>query len=43
VLFRSVAWYQHPRRAWGIVMGILVAVVFLMSIAGAVVPQPAAQ
>jgi hypothetical protein len=38
-----VAWYQHPRRAWGIVMGILVAVVFLMSIAGAVIPQPAAQ
>ncbi len=38
-----VAWHRHPRRAWGIVMGILTALVLLLSIAGATLPQPAAR
>jgi hypothetical protein len=35
-----VAWYRRPRRAWGIVLYALSAVVVLMSVAGALVPRP---
>ena len=35
-----VAWYHHPRRAWGIVMGVGVALILFMSIAGALAPRP---
>jgi hypothetical protein len=35
-----VMWHRKPSRTWGIVMGTLAALVVLMSIAGAVLPQP---
>ena len=35
-----VAWHRRPSRAWTVVMGSLAALVMLMSIAGAVLPQP---
>jgi hypothetical protein len=38
-----VAWYQRPRRAWGAVIGVLAVLAILLSIAGAVAPQPAAR
>jgi hypothetical protein len=38
VLF--VAWSRKPSRAWSLVMGTLVALVVLMSVAGALLPQP---
>ena len=37
-----VAWHRKPHRAWGIVMGLLVGMVILMSIAGVVLPRPSA-
>lgn len=37
-----VAWCRRPHRAWGIVMGVLTALVILMSVAGAVLPRPEA-
>ncbi len=38
-----VAWYKHPRRAWSIVMGILVVLILLMSLAGVLLPPPTAR
>lgn len=38
--FLVVAWHRNPRRSWTIVMGVLAALVVIMSIAGAVLPQP---
>jgi len=35
-----VLWYRRPHRAWGIVMSIATALVLLMSLAGALAPQP---
>ena len=35
-----VRWHHKPSRTWGIVMGVLTALVVLMSIAGALLPQP---
>lgn len=35
-----VTWNRSPGRSWSLVMGILAALVVLMSIAGAFVPQP---
>jgi hypothetical protein len=35
-----VLWHRKPSRAWGIVMAILTGLVVLMSIAGALLPQP---
>jgi len=35
-----VIWNRRPTRAWTVVMGVLVALVVLMSVAGAVLPRP---
>lgn len=35
-----VVWHRRPHRAWGIVMGVLVALVVLMSLAGAFLARP---
>ena len=37
-----VAWNRKPHRAWGIVMVTVTGLVILMSIAGVVLPRPAA-
>jgi hypothetical protein len=37
-----VAWYRNPRKAWGIVMGVLLALVLAMCVAGALIPRPEA-
>lgn len=37
-----VAWHRRPHPAWGIVMGILSFLVILVSIAGVLLPRPAA-
>ena len=37
-----VAWYHSPRKAWGIVMGVLLVLVVAMCLAGALVPRPEA-
>lgn len=34
-------WHRRPRRAWAIPMTIAVAIVFLSSLAGALLPAPA--
>jgi len=34
-------WYRRPHRAWTVVMGTLMFLVFLMSAAGALLPRPA--
>jgi hypothetical protein len=39
--FLLVLWHRKPSRAWGIVMGILCALVILMSLAGVLLPRPA--
>ena len=36
-----VAWHRKPHRAWGIVMGLLLGLVLLMSFAGVLLPRPA--
>ena len=35
-----VWWHRHPSRAWSTVMGVLAALIFLMSTAGAFMPRP---
>jgi len=35
-----VLWHRRPSRTWTIVMGVLTALVVLMSVAGAFMPQP---
>jgi hypothetical protein len=35
-----VLWHQRPRRAWNIVMGILIAIVILTSLAGVFLEPP---
>jgi hypothetical protein len=35
-----VRWHRKPTRAWGMVMGVLAALVVLMSVAGAFAPRP---
>jgi len=35
-----VFWSRRPSRAWAVVMSVLVALVVLMSVAGAVLPRP---
>jgi hypothetical protein len=35
-----VLWHRSPGRAWSITMGLLAALVILMSVAGAFLPQP---
>jgi hypothetical protein len=34
-------WHQHPHRAWAVVMGGLMLLGILMSVAGALLPRPA--
>jgi hypothetical protein len=48
VLFQTLAfsllvttWHRHPHRAWAIVMGGLMVLGILLSLAGAFLPQPA--
>ncbi len=35
-----VTWHRNPSRAWNITMGLLAALVVLMSVAGATLPRP---
>jgi hypothetical protein len=36
-----LAWHRHPHRAWAVVMGGLMLLGILMSVAGALLPRPA--
>lgn len=35
-----VAWYRSPRKAWGVVMGTLMGLAILMSLAAVFLPRP---
>jgi hypothetical protein len=35
------AWHRHPHRAWAVIMGSLMLLGILMTVAGALLPRPA--